>query len=230
MKKSISLLFLALAFVTFSCQSKKTENQEAALPDGLSKIIVKETFNAGGYSYINGTNDIWVAVGQKSIVVGKTYYYKDALEMRNFHSKELNRDFPLIYFINSISETVAENEQEMPKAQMKKQTTKKIEVSLEKEEGISSIATIFSNKDQFSGKQISVKGKVAKFNPNIMDRNWIHIQDGSEFEGSYDLTVTSSEVVSVGEIVELKGIISLNRDFGAGYSYDVIMENAEIQN
>lgn len=228
MKKSILLVFLALAFVTLSCQSNKTENQEAALPLGVNKITVKETFDAGGYSYINGTNDIWVAVGQKSIVVGKTYFYKDALEMRDFHSKELNRDFPLIYFLNSISETIPGKEQQKPQAQMKKQTTKKIEVSIEKEKGISSIANIFSNKEKFSGKEVKIKGKVAKFNPNIMGKNWIHIQDGSEFEGSYDLTVTSSEVVSVGQIVELKGIITLNKDFGAGYSYDVIMENAEI--
>ncbi|WP_372751392.1 hypothetical protein [Labilibaculum sp.] len=229
MKKSISLVLLTLAFVTFSCQSKKTENKEAALPVGVSKIVVKQTFDAGGYSYINGTNDVWVAVGKNSIEVGKTYYYKNALEMRNFHSKELNRDFPLIYFINTISETFIDNDQQIPNAQMKKQTAKKIEVTMEKEEGISSIADIFSNKNEFSGKEVTIKGKVAKFNPNIMGKNWIHIQDGTEFEGNYDLTVTSSEFVSIGQIVEFRGIISLNKDFGAGYVYDVIMENAASQ-
>lgn len=222
-------MILGLAIFSFACQSKKTENKEAPLPLGVSQIMVKETFNAGGYTYINGTKDLWLAVGQRPIEVGKTYYYKDALEMKNFHSKELNRDFPVIYFLNTISETPIANELPMQAAKMKKQTAKKLEISIEKTEGVTSISDIFSKKDDFSGKEVTVKGKVAKFNQNIMGKNWIHIQDGSEFEGDFDLTLTSSEVVSVGQIIEVSGTIALNKDFGAGYSYDVIMEDAKIE-
>ncbi|PKQ61530.1 hypothetical protein BZG02_15170 [Labilibaculum filiforme] len=223
-------MILGLAIFSFACQSKKAENKEATLPLGVSKVVVKETFNAGGYTYINGSNDLWLAVGQRPIEVGKSYYYKGALEMRNFHSKELNRDFPLIYFLNTISDTPIENKMPMQASGMKKQTAKKIEVSIEKTEGNPNIATIFSEKEKFSGKQVSIKGKVAKFNQNIMGKNWIHIQDGSDFEGDFDLTITSVATVAVGQIIEVTGIIALNKDFGAGYSYNVIMEDATIQN
>ena len=230
MKRSILLMILGLAIFSFACQSKKTENKKAPLPLGVSQIMVKETFNAGGYTYISGNNDLWLAVGQRPIEIGKTYYYKGALEMKNFHSKELNRDFPVIYFLNTISDTPIANKKPAQASQMKKQTAKKLEVSIKKTEGITSISDVFSKKNELSGKQISVKGKVAKFNQNIMGKNWIHIQDGSDFEGNFDLTVTCSEVVSVGQIIEISGTITLNKDFGAGYSYDVIMENAKIQN
>jgi len=98
MKKSILFLILGLALSIISCQDKKSTKEEL-LPMGVSKIVVKETFNAGGYTYINGENGIWLAVGQTNIELNKAYYYQGALEMRNFHSKELNRDFPLIYFL-----------------------------------------------------------------------------------------------------------------------------------
>ncbi|PKQ64744.1 hypothetical protein BZG01_13775 [Labilibaculum manganireducens] len=230
MKRSILLTILGLAFFSFACQSKKTENQEATLPLGVSKVLVKETFNAGGYTYINGNNDLWLAVGQRPIEVGKAYYYKGALEMKNFHSKELNRDFPVIYFLNTISDTPIENNMPMQASSMKKQKAKRIEVSIEKTKGITSISDLFSKKDEFSGKQISVKGKVTKFNQNIMGKNWIHIQDGSDFEGNFDLTITCKDVASIGQIIEVSGTIALDKDFGAGYTYDVIMEEAKIQN
>ncbi|MDM8160859.1 hypothetical protein QUH73_13630 [Labilibaculum sp. K2S] len=230
MKRSILLMILGLAIFSSACQSKKTENQEATLPLGVSKVVVKETFNAGGYTYINGNNDLWLAVGQRPIETGKTYYYKGALEMKNFHSKELNRDFPVIYFLNTISDTPIENNMPMQASSMKKQKAKRIEVSIEKTKGITSISELFSKKDEFSGKQISVKGKVTKFNQNIMGKNWIHIQDGSDFEGNFDLTITCKDVVSIGQIIEVSGTIALDKDFGAGYTYDIIMEDAKIQN
>ena len=71
-----------------------------------------------------------------------------------------------------------------------------------------------------------MSGEVAKYNPAIMERNWIHIQDGTEFEGKYDLTATSSESFEVGQVVSLQGVVALNRDFGYGYAYEVLLENA----
>ena len=229
MKKSILFLILGLALSIISCQDKKSTKEEL-LPMGVSKIVVKETFNAGGYTYINGENGLWLAVGQTNIELNKAYYYQGALEMRDFHSKELNRDFPQIYFLNSISETptAISKPNAKPAAQMQKQINKKIEVQLDKKEGITSIADVYKNQKELSGKEITVYGKVAKFNKSIMGKNWIHIQDGSDFEGNYDLTITSMDVTSVGEIVELTGKITLNKDFGAGYSYAVIMEEGKL--
>jgi hypothetical protein len=66
-------------------------------------------------------------------------------------------------------------------------------------------------------------------NEEVMDKNWVHLQDGTRDGESFDLTVTTLEKATVGDIVEFEGTIVLNKDFGAGYVYDVIMEEGKIR-
>jgi hypothetical protein len=73
-----------------------------------------------------------------------------------------------------------------------------------------------------------MKGKVTKFNQGIMDRNWIHIQDGTSNEKNVDITITTNDVVKLGDVITVKGTITLAKDFGAGYFYEVIMEEASV--
>jgi len=73
-----------------------------------------------------------------------------------------------------------------------------------------------------------VQGSVVKLNNMIMNRNWVHIQDASIKNEKTDLTVTTDENVAMGDIVAFEGKISLNKDFGAGYKYEIIMEDAHI--
>ena len=89
------------------------------------------------------------------------------------------------------------------------------------------ISDLLENKKTYSGKTIKVTGKVTKYNPEIMGKNWIHIQDGSEFQGGFDLTITTNQKVSVGEIITFEGKIVLDKDFGYGYFYNVLMEDAK---
>jgi hypothetical protein len=75
---------------------------------------------------------------------------------------------------------------------------------------------------------VKITGRVTKYNPSIMGKNWVHLQDGSEFEGGYDLTVTTDTVVEVGETVTFEGKIALDKDFGYGYFYSVLLEEGKI--
>lgn len=59
-----------------------------------------------------------------------------------------------------------------------------------------------------------------------MGKNWIHIQDGTKHNTSFDLTITTQNLPALNDEVTFKGTIMVNKDFGAGYFYDVIMENA----
>ena len=44
-----------------------------------------------------------------------------------------------------------------------------------------------------------------------------------------DLTVTTAGTVpNVGDTVVVKGTVALNKDFGMGYQYDIIVEDAEV--
>ena len=92
------------------------------------------------------------------------------------------------------------------------------------------IAYVYANKDELAGQAISLRGKVVKYNEGILGRNFIHIQDGSgdAEDGSNDLTVTSEDATAAGETIVVTGTIVLNRDFGAGYSYALLMEDAAI--
>jgi hypothetical protein len=104
---------------------------------------------------------------------------------------------------------------------------KKMDIKLEPCDGCTSISSLLSNKQSFSGKVIRVKGQVTKFNPEIMGKNWVHIQDGTVFQEGFDLTVTTDAKVSVGETVTFQGKIVLNKDFGYGYTYNVLMEEGK---
>jgi uncharacterized protein YbbK (DUF523 family) len=91
-------------------------------------------------------------------------------------------------------------------------------------ESVVSIADIVSNASRFAGKKVKVQGEVMKVNDAIMDRNWIHLEDGSADD--YDFVITSNVSVSVGQKVVFEGLISTDRDFGAGYTYALLMEDA----
>ncbi len=90
------------------------------------------------------------------------------------------------------------------------------------------MAEIFAGKEELAGKQVPLRGKVVKFLRQIMGKNWLHLQDGSGSEGTNDLTVTTTVMVEVGDLVLVNGKVSVNRDFGYGYSYEVLLEDAEI--
>jgi hypothetical protein len=77
-----------------------------------------------------------------------------------------------------------------------------------------------------AGKPIAVRGKVVKFNAQILGHNWLHLQDGTG-----DLTITTADSaapVAIGDVVVARGTLSLNKDFGGGYSYPVIVEDATL--
>jgi len=91
------------------------------------------------------------------------------------------------------------------------------------------IDRLVADKKSFSGKKIRIKGVVTKVNEAIMDKNWIHIQDGTEAEGVFDLTVTSTQSASVGDTVTVEGKIALDKDFGYGYFYNILLEDGTLE-
>jgi hypothetical protein len=103
----------------------------------------------------------------------------------------------------------------------------KMNVTVEPCEGCTPISELLANKKSYSEKTIKVTGKVTKFNPAIMGKNWIHIQDGSEYKEEFDLTITTDREVTVGETITFEGKIALDKDFGYGYFYSVLMEEGK---
>lgn len=103
------------------------------------------------------------------------------------------------------------------------------EKAITKAKGGYTVEELFAKKDKLSGKKVTVRGKVAKFSPGIMGKNWIHLQDGSGKQGTNDMTVTTNQTAAVGDIVLITGNLVTNKDFGAGYKYEVIIEEATVK-
>ena len=104
--------------------------------------------------------------------------------------------------------------------------TEKINVKIDQCEGCVKISDLMANKKSYAGKVIRTRGQVVRYNPGIMGKNWVHIQDGSESNGEFDLTITTSQNVSVGDILSFEGKIAVDKDFGYGYFYNIILEDA----
>lgn len=100
---------------------------------------------------------------------------------------------------------------------------------IERAEGGKTIAEVYAEKDQLAGQEIVFRGKVVKTNAGIMGKNWLHVRDGSGAEGSNNLTVTTPFILpNVGDTVVVTGPLELNKDFGMGYQYDLIIEDAKV--
>jgi hypothetical protein len=108
-----------------------------------------------------------------------------------------------------------------------------VEIKVEKATGDNActVQEIFARNKELAGKIVRVKGKVVKYNPGIMGKNWIHIQDGSgdPMQNTHDLVATSMETAVVGEVVTVQGKLAANKDFGAGYTYVAIIEEATVE-
>ncbi len=107
----------------------------------------------------------------------------------------------------------------------------KVDVSgIAKAEGGKTIGELFAERADLSGKEVTVRGKVVKFTANIMGKNWLHIQDGSGDSAAKtnDLTVTTIGTVKQGDTVLVTGTLAVDRDFGSGYKYDLIIEEAKV--
>ncbi len=98
-----------------------------------------------------------------------------------------------------------------------------------KAEGGKTVAEVYAEKDALVDSTVAVRGKVVKVNAGIMDKNWLHLRDGSGEEGTNDLTVTTTaELPDVGEMVLVSGTLAVDKDFGMGYQYPVILEDAAV--
>lgn len=231
MKKLFVILLGITLLIGCSKEEKKTDN----LPAGVHGAVVKESIPTENYTYFrveeNG-QEYWIATNRMEVPVGEKVYYSQAMEMKNFHSKALNRDFESILFVQGASATppnATMDEKKMPEGHP--QITKGNDVEVKKIDlpsGFISIADLYKKEKSLEGKTVKVKGTVVKFNKQIMNRNWIHIQDGTNYEGKSDLLITSQDEAKVGDVVSFEGTVVVNKDFGAGYKYELLLEKAKM--
>lgn len=199
------------------------------------KVVVEEVLNTDKYTYLNVTENgkkYWVAVSKREAAVGDTFYFKGGLLKKNFQSREFNRVFETVYLVSNIWKNPGESGSEtgVEKALNKSPGGESVDLevgNIQPAEGAIKLSELFSNKEKYKDKLVKITGKCVKVNPMIMNRNWVHVKDSSSDD--MDLTVTTTENIPLGAVVTLEGTIALDRDFGAGYRYDIIMEGAVLK-
>ncbi len=189
-------------------------------PNSFYKGIVKETKTIGNYTYakIKGKDgDKWVATSTTKINVGDQVEFLKGQTMKDFHSKGLKKTFKEIYFSSSIK--VLKSSKPM-KSAVKKGSIKKLNYS---------IANIFEQAKTLKNKKVKLRAVVVKFSPSIMGKNWVHIQDGTNHKSQFDLVVTTQDKVKKGDTIIVDAKVAIDKDFGYGYKYPVLLENAKLR-
>lgn len=202
---------------------------------------VVETMNAASYTYVRvdtGKKKLWAAAPKFAVKPGDKVDVTSAMPMANYESKTLKRKFDLIYFTGSVSVNgkpagaAAAASQELPPGHPKIDAPAAASVSdfsrIEKPPGGQSVSEIVDGRKQLKGKEVTVRGKVVKYNEAVMGKNWLHVRDGSGTAANNDLTVTTQTPAKVGATVLVKGKVSTERNFGGGYFYPVIIEDAQV--
>jgi len=240
MRSSLFLLAFLSLFILAACEKKEEKIPEVNAPAGAHVVKVEDRIDASDYSYLQVSEKdgrkYWIAATKVEAVKGDILYYTKSMEMKNFPSKTLNRTFESVLFVDDLTKTPhnMNNPNSPPPmdpkmAHSQVMSTPKIDVKIEHVKDGKTVEQIYNSMDKLDGQIIKIRGKVVKYNPEIMGRNWIHIQDGTGSGNSYDLMVTSKDRTSVGQIITVEGKVAINKDFGAGYIYKVMIEDANVK-
>lgn len=235
---SLSLILLNSGLVNPVYAFPKNTPEQPQQP-GSDRIYGKVTdiVDVSGYTYAevsDGENKIWAAGPVTPLKVGDMIAFTTDMPMENYHSKTLERDFAVIYFVEQFITDKVEPADELtatasatasPHEQIKQGQAGKTVSGINKAEGGNTIAEIYSQKLELKGKTIRVRGQVTKVTKQVMGKNWLHIMDSSTQD---DLTVTTQDTAEIDEVVIIEGKLQLDKDYSYGYVYPVIVEDANL--
>lgn len=240
---SSKLLVRVLFFLLiFGCTSSWSYGPGMAAPGNAPiphTAVVKETMSSAGYTYIRVEEEgktYWIALPETEVSVGEEVSFYEQMLMENFNSRTLNRTFDRILFVEAINKgnempTRAKAKATQNNEAVKTANTPPSPIDQKPSVGSFTVEELFAKKDSLNGKVIELKGKVAKLSKQIMGTDWIHIEDGTGDKANKTNKIivrTTQGDVNVGDELTAKGVLYVNKDFGHGYFYPVIVEEAII--
>lgn len=224
----------------FAEQAASAQSVAAKAAPGQQAGTVLEFINASNYTYVRvdtGSDKIWLAAPAFRVKVGDRVVFPPGMPMQNFQSKSLGRTFDLVYFVGGIALEGSEPaSRELPAGHPKitrdnaaAPAPAKIDLSaIARPKGGKTVAEIYKERAHLSGKKVLVRGKVVKVNSGVMGKNWIHLKDGTGEQGANDLIVTTQAETKVGDTILVRGTAAADKDYGYGYKYAVIVEDAQV--
>lgn len=227
----IFLAVCVLLFATFACAA------DAPAQNPHANIAVKgevlEVKNVESYTYLRlktADGETWAAVSKAKVKKGATVTIENAMTMHDFQSKTLKRTFPVIVFGTLGG---AASAHDMAHAGVAPAPVDMSDIHVDKATGehAYTVAEVMSKGAELKDQTVRVRGKVVKYNAGIMGKNWIHLRDGSgsDTEQNNDLLVTTLSQAKVGDVVTASGVVHADKDFGAGYFYKALLEEATLQ-
>ena len=227
-----------LAVLAMLCIGTGWAAETPAAPQAASlKGTVLETKDVESYTYLRlktSSGETWAAVSKAPVKKGSEVTIENPVVMNNFESKSLKKTFDKIVFGN-LAGTGAGAAGDIAKQHAMATAKSPVieDVKVPKAEGADArtVAEIATNRMALKGKTVLVRGKVVKFTPDILAKNWIHLRDGSgsAADNTNDVLVTTKEQAKVGDTVLVKGVVQTDRDLGSGYSFKVLIEEATLQ-
>lgn len=217
--------------------SDKAPAEQGQADGNTIEGMVVETMDSGGYTYVRvqgKEGEVWAAGPQTKVVVGDRIAMPKGMVMKNFSSDSLGKTFEAIVFTEQISVVGrmspkgADGGQPMTVDEMRDRALKVDFDGLEKAEGGLTVEEVLTGGTDLVGKQVKVRGKVVKINRQIMERNWLHIQDGTGAEPNNDLTVTSQDDANAGDTVLIVGTVARNSATFHGGPEKVVVEKAKV--
>lgn len=201
---------------------------------------ILEIKSAMGYKYLkvdeNGTT-LWVAIANAPVNIGDKVGYDKRTIMKQFKSKTLGETFESVIFASEVylpqKVKKAKSMREMLGLGNSKNASNPHQSTLpfvEKEFYL--VEEVFMWRKSLQGKVVKVKGSIYKVSHQIMKRDWVHVGDGSGNEKRLtdDLVFTiPSTKVKEGDKVIATGTVRVDKDFGYGYFYKVILDNTSFQ-
>lgn len=196
------------------------------------QVIVHEVLPGSKYVYVKvneGSDTFWIATGQGSITAGASYVFNEAVVKKDFRSAELDREFDSIYLVTQFLPATRKKELKRlrfnPHANAAEAETDDSHDGKETNQVQKvTLSELLKEPKRFENQQIEISGICTKVNANIMDRNWIHLK--SNRDDAQGVVATSSHSPLAGESITLKAIVRLDKDFGAGYVYPILLEDA----
>lgn len=203
--------------------------KNAAHHSGVFTGELIETFDSGGYTYVHLKTDkgsVWAAGPKTRINKSDKVSFIGKVAMIDFYSKSLDRKFKNIYFVDAfiINGVKAGAMVIDPHKKIKQPEATKLK-TFEKAKNGKTIAEILKNKDTLAGKIVKVRGQVSKYTAGVMGKNWLHIRDSSSDQ---DITITTDTSAKLNDIVLAEGKLILNKNYGYGYVYEVLIEDAKL--
>jgi hypothetical protein len=201
---------------------------------------VLEAVNAGSYTYLRlktKDGEVWAATMLSSFAKGAKVQLHDPMLMTNFESKAMGRTFEEIVFASAVSTEAGgiSNPAQQMGAVHKGAAASAANVPVVKAPKATgpnarTVAEVYAQRAKLKDKPVAVQGTVVKFSADIMDRNWIHLRDGSgsSADKSNDLMVTTKQVAKVGDVVVVSGLVKTDVNYGSGYAYPVVIEGAKL--